>query len=89
MNRIFSEMKKHPWHSSFQLGIGGLMIFTLAVIVGPHYGCGPGNINNAFSCTDGPTSLDYKAVIMLCILVSSLCWGRAVSLLEQRGSLKQ
>lgn len=88
MNRIFIELKKHPWHSAFQLGLGGLMIFILAVVVGPHYTCGAGNVNNAFSCTNGSTSLDYKAVILLCILAASLCWGRAVSLLEERGSIK-
>lgn len=64
------------------------MIFLIALIAGPYYGCGAGNFNlaqGAFSCIDGSTTLWSKTMIILCIAMSSLCWGRAVSLYEQGG----
>ena len=88
MNNLIQEMKKHPWNSVLQLGIGGLMIFLIAFIAGPYYGCGGGNVNLAqgvFSCVDGSTTFSSKVLIIFCISVSSLCWGRAMSLYEQGG----
>lgn len=89
MNNLIFEMKKRPWNSILQLGIGGLMIFLIAFIAGPYYGCGGGNVNlsqGVFSCVDGSTTtLASKALIIFCIAISSLCWGRAVSLYEQGG----
>lgn len=84
---FLDECKERPWNSVLQLVLGGVMIFVIAIFAGPHYGCGPGNADaggGVFTCRDGAIGLSYKSLIILCIVLASLCWGRAVSLLESR-----
>lgn len=84
------EFKRKPWHSPVQLLIGGLIIYGIALYAGPYYGCGPGNSdpkNGVFACLAGEMSAVNKALIVVYISLASLCWGKAVSLLEGRAAL--
>lgn len=84
---VVSELKRKPWQSPFQLLIGGLIIYCIALYAGPFYGCGAGNSdakNGVFSCLAGEMSAINKALIVVYITLASLCWGKAVSLLERR-----
>lgn len=86
---LLQQLQIKPWFSPLQLGLGGLMIFFLALYLGPYYGCGPGNQSasgNAFSCATGSMSMECKVAIVACIAFASLCWGRAMSLLERAGA---
>lgn len=82
-----NAFKEHPWNSALQLFLGGMLIYGIAVFAGPHYGCGAGNSNTpagVFTCNYGTMSLLYKVMIVACIVAASLCWGRAMSLLDGR-----
>ncbi len=87
MSNLIEELKARPWDSMLQLIVGGIAIFLFAMFAGSYYGCGPGNSNvsaGAFTCYSGAMSPLYKFLIVACIALASLCWGRAVSLLEAR-----
>lgn len=88
MSKLLNELNEQPWNSPLQLALGGLLIFLMAIMAGPHYGCGPGNIGSSgvFSCADGAMPALYKFLIISCMVAASLCWGRAVSLLETRAT---
>lgn len=91
MLEYFKEaLAERPWNSRLQLLLGGLMVYFMGTFAGPYYGCGPGNsslTNNVFSCDDGSLPWHYKLMVVACIGFASLCWGRAVSLLESRETL--
>lgn len=87
---VASELKRKPWQSPFQLLVGGLIIYCIALYAGPFYGCGPGNSdpkNGVFSCLAGEMPAVNKALIIVYITFASLCWGKAVSLLERRSAV--
>lgn len=87
---IGRELKRKPWLSPFQLLLGGLAIYAIALYAGPFYGCGPGNSDpkgGVFACLVGEMSIINKALIIVYITLASLCWGKAVSLLEGRAAV--
>lgn len=84
---ITRELKRKPWQSPFQLLIGGFVIYAIALYAGPYYGCGPGNSDpksGVFACLSGEMASVNKTLIVVYITLASLCWGKAVSLLEGR-----
>lgn len=86
-----NEFKAQPWNSALQLFLGGMLIYMIAIFGGSYYGCGPGNSNlsaGAFSCNSGVMSTEFKVLMVITILGASLCWGRAMSLIEGRHSVK-
>lgn len=86
---IVRELKRKPWQSPFQLLLGGLAIYVIALYAGPFYGCGPGNGDprgGVFACLAGEMSAINKALIVIYITLASLCWGKAVTLLEGRSA---
>lgn len=86
---LLPELAKKPWDSALQLLLGGVMLFTMAFKAGPYFGCGPGNAdgtNGALACMSGSMPLTIQIVMVICIALASLCWGRAVKLLETRSA---
>lgn len=87
---VVREFQRKPWHSPLQLLVGGLIIYAIALYAGPYYGCGAGNSdpkNGVFACMAGEMPAVNKALIVVYISLASLCWGKAVSLLEGRAAL--
>ncbi len=90
MKNILEELSKKPWNSPLQLVLGGVMIFLIGFLAGPYYGCGTGNFRigqGAFQCVTGTPDMAAKILIVACIGLASLCWGRAMSLADQARAL--
>ncbi len=84
---LTAELKKKIWNSPLQLLLGTVVLYFVAVVLGSGYACGPGNSDylsrGAFTCFNGEMQLLYKLLIVSGIVLSSLCFGRAISVLEK------
>ncbi len=84
---VMFQLRLPPWRSPLQLLLGGLMIYLMASIAGPYYGCGAGNLareGGIFQCEVGELSVSIRTVMIACIASASLCWGRALSVAQKR-----
>lgn len=89
---LLKELKAKPWNSKTQLIVGGAIIYSLAVFVGPYFGCGAGATDltqGSFTCKGGDMPWAVKLQIAGVIAFASLCWGRAMSLYKQADKVKQ
>lgn len=81
---VLKELRARPWQSVLQLTLGGIAIYILTITVGPEAACGNGMVDSVFACHNGAMAFTAKAKIVAGIGLAALCWGRAMSLLEQR-----
>lgn len=86
LSLLKSELQKKAWNSILQLCVGGVVLYFMAIIAGPIYGCGVENaqvMENVLECRRGEMAPAIKAFIVAGILLASVCWARAALLYER------